>query len=230
MTLTNPLQQRSRPPAAIKPLRPIARTAQPTLIERDELLLLYQAITVQLAADRPLILVVTSAAHGEGVSTVARELAQVVAGEIGHSVLLIAAAPEGDGPDGLEAVTFGSLPLDRVIDPDPVTPLLYRARLSTRGSHAGLLFNTGDLDRVLNQALRFVKLIIVDAPPVLSDVTGLAFAGRAAGVLLVVEAEKTRTSLVEQARRSIEAADGRLCGVVLNKRRQRIPKAIARRL
>jgi Mrp family chromosome partitioning ATPase len=174
--------------------------------------------------------VVTSAAHGEGVTTVARELGQVVAGEVGKTVLLTAVAPEAEGPNGLESVIEGAIPFDRAIEPDPNVPMLYRTRLCTQGSHAGLLFNSVELDRALNQALRFTRLILIDAPPVLSDVTALAFAQRAAGVLLVIEAEKTRMSVVEQARRSIEAADERLCAVVLNKRRQHLPKSIYRRL
>lgn len=229
MTLINPSPHRSRPGTAIKPVRPVARPANATLFDRDDLLMLYQSVTPQLNEDRPAILVVTSAAHGEGVTTVARELGQVVAGELGQAVLLIAASPEADGPSGLEAVIEGFLPFDRVIEPDINVPLLYHTRLCTGGSHASLLFNSAELDRVLNQALRFTKLVLVDVPPVLSDVTALAFARRAAGVLLVVEAEKTRMSLVEQARRSIDGADGRLCGVILNKRRQRIPKSISRR-
>jgi len=192
--------------------------------------MLYQSVLPQLNEDRPAILVVTSAAHGEGVSTVARELGQVVAGDLGQAVLLISASPEMEGASGLEEVIEGALPFDRAIEPDINVPLLYHTHLCTRGSHASLLFNSSELDRALNQALRFTKLVLVDAPPVMADVTALAFARRAAGVLLVVEAEKTRMSLVEQARRSIDGAGGRLCGVILNKGHQRIPRAISRRL
>lgn len=230
MTLINPSPQRSRTGTAIKPLRPLMRPANTTLLDRDDLLMLFHNVAPQLAQDRPPILVVTSAVHGEGVSTLTRELGQVIAGEIGQAVLLISASPDAEGPNGLEEVIDGGLPLDRAIEPDANVALLYRARLCTRGSHASLLFSSADLDRVLGQALRFTRLILVDAPPVLGDVTALAFARRAAGVILVVEAERTRTAVVEQARRSIERAEGRLLGVVLNKRRQRIPKSIVRRL
>ncbi len=230
MTLMNPSPQRSRPGTAIKPLRSVAPSVTSNLFDRDDLLMLYQSVLPQLNEDRPAILVVTSAAHGEGVTTVARELGQVVAGDLGQAVLLISASPEMEGASGLEEVIEGALPFDRAIEPDINVPLLYHTHLCTRGSHASLLFNSSDLDRALNQALRFTKLVLVDAPPVMADVTALAFARRAAGVLLVIEAEKTRMSLVEQARRSIDGADGRLCGVILNKRRQRIPKAISRRL
>jgi Mrp family chromosome partitioning ATPase len=230
MTLMNPSPQRSRPGTAIKPLRSVARLAHSTLFDRDDLLMLYQSVLPQLNEDRPAILVVTSAAHGEGVSTVTRELGQVVAGDLGQAVLLISASPEMEGASGLEEVIEGALPFDRAIEPDINVPLLYHTHLCTRGSHASLLFNSSELDRALNQALRFTKLVLVDAPPVMADVTALAFARRAAGVLLVVEAEKTRMSLVEQARRSIDGAGGRLCGVILNKGHQRIPRAISRRL
>ena len=223
MTLINPSPNRSRTGTAIKALRAIARPANATLLDRDDLLMLYQSLATHLYEDRPPILVVTSAVQGEGVTTVARELGQVVAGELGQAVLLIAASPEAEGPNGLDDVMGGGLPFDRAVEADPSVPLLYRTRLCTRGSRASLLFNSAELDRVLSQALRFTKLVIIDAPPVLSDVTALAFARRAAGVLLVVEAERTRMSVVEQARRSIDGADGRICGVVLNKRRQRIP-------
>ena len=230
MTLINPSPQRSRPGTAIKPLRPVLRPVNNALLDRDDLLMLYHAVEPQLTQDRPPMLVLTSAVHGEGVSTLARELGQVVAGEVGQAVLLISASPDAEGPNGLEEVIDGSLPLDRAIEPDEHVPLLYRARLCTRGSHAGHLFNSADLDRTFAQALRFTRLVLIDAPPVLSDVTALAFARRAAGVILVVEAERTRTALVEQAKRAVERADGRLCGVVLNKRRQRIPSSIVRRL
>jgi hypothetical protein len=46
----------------------------------------------------------------------------------------------------------------------------------------------------------------------------------------VVEAERTRAPIVEQARRAVEANGGRLLGVVMNKRRYHIPRAIYRRL
>jgi len=229
MTLINPSPLRRRVPAAVPPLRSIAPARSARLIDRGDLLHLYHAVTTMMTGDRPRILEITSAVHGEGVSTVAGELASVVAGDLGQSVLLIAAACEEAAPEGLEAVAGSAMPFERAVDPDRRIPSLYRASLSTGGGNAGLLFNDSDLDRLFAQAVRFAQFVIVDAPPVLTDVTAVALARRVGGVLLVVEAEKTRASAVAQARRSLEAAEGRLCGVVLNKRRQRIPRAIERR-
>jgi len=183
--------------------------------------MLYQTVAPRLGDNRAPILVVTSATSGEGVSTVTREFSQVVAGEIGKPVLLLVASPKVEEANSLGAAIKGELPVDKAIEADPEIPLLYHAKLCTRGSHASRLYESAELDRVLSHALQFTKLVLIDAPPVLSDATALTFARRAAGVLLVVEAEKTRTSVVEQARRSIESAEGRLCGVILNKRRRR---------
>ena len=229
MTLINP-PHRSKPGRALRALRPIAPPATTALFERDDLLMLYQSIMQQLDVDRPAILAVTSATHGEGVSSLVRELGGVVASELGQAVLSIVASRDSEGPSGLEAVVEGFLPLEKVIEPDLSVPQLYHAQLNTGGSRAGLLFDSAELDRMLRQLVRFTRLVLVDTPPVLSDVTALAFARRAAGVLLVVEAEKTRAPLIEKARQQIERADGRLCGVVLNKRRQHIPDMVAHRL
>ena len=63
MTLINPTPQRARPGTAIKPLRQLTRPAN-SLLDRDDLLMLYNAVLPQLMQDRPPILIVTSAVHG----------------------------------------------------------------------------------------------------------------------------------------------------------------------
>ncbi len=100
---------------------------------------------------------------------------------------------------------------------------LTTATLSLGGPNAGLLFDGDELDRVFAQAARRAKLVIIDAPPILSDVTGIALSRKVSGVLLVVEAERTRAPIIEQARKVIETGGGRLLGVILNKRKHHIP-------
>jgi hypothetical protein len=58
----------------------------------------------------------------------------------------------------------------------------------------------------------------------------IALSRKVSGVLLVVEAEKTRAPLIEQARRVIETGGGRVLGVILNKRKHHIPGWIYRLL
>jgi Mrp family chromosome partitioning ATPase len=107
---------------------------------------------------------------------------------------------------------------------------LTTATLSLGGGNAGLLFDGDELDRVFAQAARLARLVIIDAPPILSDVTGIALSRKVSGVLLIVEAERTRAPIIEKARRVIEAGGGRVLGVILNKRKHHIPGWLYRRL
>jgi protein-tyrosine kinase len=81
----------------------------------------------------------------------------------------------------------------------------------------------GDLFKHL---LEVVEIVIVDAPPALTHFAGLALARHVGGVILVIEAERTRSSIVDQARRIIEMNGGRILGAVLNKRHLHIPRII----
>ena len=59
---------------------------------------------------------------------------------------------------------------------------------------------------------------------------GLAVASKVDGVILVVEAEKTRWQTVRKVKDSISRVGGNILGVVLNKRRYYIPQSIYKHL
>jgi len=199
------------------------RPAEPSLLGQTDMLLLYSAVTAQMTDEPSRIIELASATRGEGTSTVARELALTIAGSLSKPVLLIRAINDLPLRPGLEAVAHGRIPLDAAVETDLHAPNLTTATLSLGGPNAGLLFDGDELDRVFTQAARRAKLVIIDAPPILSDVTGIALARKASGVLLVVEAERTRAPIIEQARKVIETGGGRLLGVILNKRKHHIP-------
>lgn len=222
--------QRKRLPLAKVDLRTVPRSSHPLLLDRGDLLSLYHAVAAQLQPDRPRVLEIISSNHGEGTSTIARELARVIALELAQPVLLVVVNPPPPPIPGLEAVANGEQPFDAVIDVDANLPLFYKTTLCLDGSNKSLLFDRGELDQLLTQALRHAKLIIIDAPPALSEISGVALARRAGGVLLVVEAERTRAPIVDQARRVIESGGGRLLGIVMNKRKFHIPRPVYRRL
>jgi hypothetical protein len=73
--------------------------------------------------------------------------------------------------------------------------------------------------------LRF-QYLAIDCPALgtSSDVLGLA--PLVDGIVLVVEADRTRKSQIRNAERQIEAAGGKLLGLVLNKRRYPVPDYI----
>jgi capsular exopolysaccharide synthesis family protein len=68
--------------------------------------------------------------------------------------------------------------------------------------------------------------VILDGPPVTVYSDAAILAPLVDGVVLVVEAERTRWEVASQAKRTIEESGGRILGAVLNRRRYHIPPAL----
>jgi len=73
-------------------------------------------------------------------------------------------------------------------------------------------------------------LIIVDSPPASMFPDGPAIVSRLDGVILVVEAEKTRWHVALSVKEKILKSGGNILGIVFNKRRLYIPEFIYRYL
>jgi hypothetical protein len=73
-------------------------------------------------------------------------------------------------------------------------------------------------------------LVIVDSPPATTSPDGIAISRHVDGVVLVLEAEKTRWPVAIKAKETIEKHGGKLLGVVFNKRQYYIPEFIYKRL
>lgn len=90
-----------------------------------------------------------------------------------------------------------------------------------------------ELDQGLSnlQTLRFVfDFILVDCSSMKKSADAAFFASAVDGVILVVEADKTRKEQVRNALASMEMAEANILGCVLNKRRYPIPEWIYRRI
>jgi Mrp family chromosome partitioning ATPase len=212
------------------PLGPTSQVyGEPSTLPREELIALYHTLRMQLPQDAPPIVEITSSSRGEGTSTVARDLANAVASTLGLRVLLVVVEARDAVEPGLETVANGEAAATDVIAPARDGPF-YRASLSVFGAGARFLFDSGRMERVFAELVELVDIVFIDAPPILSEVGSMVLTRCVGGVVLVVEAERTRAPIVEQARRAIEANGGRLLGVVMNKRRYHIPRSIYRRL
>jgi MinD-like ATPase involved in chromosome partitioning or flagellar assembly len=81
------------------------------------------------------------------------------------------------------------------------------------------------------QTLRFVfEYVFLDCSALKTSDAAPLFAPAVDGVVVVVEAERTRKEEVQNALNTIEKAEGNLLGCVLNKRRYSIPRWIYSRL
>jgi Mrp family chromosome partitioning ATPase len=93
--------------------------------------------------------------------------------------------------------------------------------------------NGSELDRGLAnlQTLRFMfDFILVDCSSLKSSGDATLFASAVDGVILVVEAEKTRKEQVRSSLETMEMADANILGCVLNKRQYPVPDWLYRRI
>jgi protein-tyrosine kinase len=187
----------------------------------EEMIRLHQRLDALLPGAAKRVVQFIASQAGEGTSTVAREFARVSATRFGKLVLLLDSSP-GSGsvlhdysPDILSSPAAGSR--------------LYRAPLP--GFCASLSSDTAGRSDAFWEALRQrYELVVVDSPPATASADGLAMCGRVDGVVLVLQAERTRWPVAQSVKNAIVRSGGKVLGVVLNRRKFYIPNFIYRRL
>ena len=171
-------------------------------------------------------LLITSASPGEGKSTFSTNLAVTLA-DTGAKTLVIDAdlrrprvdALFGlDGSIGLTTVLMGEIALpDAVVawrqgGPDVLTS-------GALPPNPAAIVTSDAFRSALDAASQRYDAVIIDSPPVLTVADSNLLASLADGVVIVVDASKTRRPQLAKTLRSIESAGGRVLGIVLNKTR-----------
>ena len=228
------------PPVAREPVQP-ARIRHTTEFS-DELLrqlgMLRNAIEVELAGKTKRVILFTSSMPGEGTTTIAANFAKVLALQGNERVLVCEmnarrpAFSEVFSTNGESGIT------EYFASGNGLAQLVQR----TEDDGLGVL-HVGHQDatviqlhlkqvfpRLLAEALKSFDTIIVDAPPVLSSPETPPMAEFVDGVVMVVHSGKTKREAVSRAIESIKNFNGKLLGVVLNRKRYYIPGFIYRRI
>ncbi len=171
---------------------------------------------------QPRSIVITSAKQAEGKSTVASNLATVLA-ESGERVVLIdadlrrsavARAFDLDGAVGLSQVLAGTASLADALQPSHTDGLDILAAGAIPPNPSELL-GSHRMEQLIEQ-LAQDHFVILDAPPLL-PVTDAALLTRSAdGAVIVVAAAKTHKEEVERAAAALRAVDGKVLGAILN--------------
>ena len=86
------------------------------------------------------------------------------------------------------------------------------------------------LDSCIKEMKAQADWVLFDSPPINSFNDAIALATRIDGVIIVVEAERTKWEVALRAKQRIEGISGNILGVVLNRRRLYIPNWLYRRL
>ena len=167
---------------------------------------------------------VTSAEQGEGVSTVAANLASIEANLNAKDVLLVNASEKLSrqskkrGPifsKATESDSEENLLLDIKLNPTKQTNL-WTADLAPQGAE---LATASALDRrqtFLHEALSRFDLVIFDLAPAQASSSCLNWATLLDGLVLVVQANKTSIPAAMNAKRRLIKAQANLVGAVLN--------------
>jgi succinoglycan biosynthesis transport protein ExoP len=173
----------------------------------------------------PQVLMVTSASPAEGKSTTVANLGVIIAQE-GKRVALVDADlrhPELHKLFGLsaaaglsDALTAGGRTAASTLRATSQANLLVMTAGMAPGNPAVLL-KSDRLGEVLAELAQEVDVVLVDTTPVLAVTDALAVAGRVQGVVLVVDAGRTRRKLAIEAQRQLASVDAKLLGVALNR-------------
>jgi Mrp family chromosome partitioning ATPase len=177
----------------------------------------------------------TSANPGEGVSHVVQFFAEKLAGQTGKPTLVVNA----DRLRSLRITDLMNLPGMRT-----KVGNLWSLPDGPSGNHNGggngagkstgyekpqpLEAETG-LDLLQALGANFEHTLI-DCPSISTSYEAALLAPNVDGVVLVVEADRTKRDQIFRARQTIEMAKGNLMGLVLNRRRHVVPEWFYRRL
>lgn len=206
--------------------------------KEKDLLLLAQNIAALLPGPDKNVIQFIGSRKGEGTSTLVREFALVAAQHSIKPVLLV----EADLINPSQYKTFGIAakpPLDHVLKEgkalDGVVSQvdktnLFLATLSSK-TQSALTDRTFLRPSEMWEMVRDqFSLILIDSSPASITSDSLALCETVDGIVLVVEAEKTRAVVAKNVRDLILMREGNLLGIVFTKRKLYIPDFLYKRL
>ena len=172
--------------------------------------------------DAPLrTLVVTSPAAGEGKSSTVANLAVTMA-QSGRRTVLVDCdlrRPTLHELFGLKMTPgLTSVALDETVDlPLQQTSVenLWLLSSGPKPPNPADLLGAARMDRLIDQLLERADFVLFDAPPVMAAADAAILGAKVDGVLLVIQAGKTRRDHSERARELLEKAKVRVIGAAL---------------
>ena len=200
----------------------------------SELLTLAQNIAARLPNPAQNVIQFIGSKAGEGTSTLIREFALATSQHSSKPVLLIEAdfqqpcqnqafAIEAKPP--LDYVLKEGKPLDGVITQVDGSNL-FLATLSSKILRSLTERGASHSTDIWKSAREQFSLILIDSSPVSETADSLAICESVDGVILVLQAEKTRSAVAQNVKKQILVRKGNLLGIVFTKRKFHIPKLL----
>ncbi len=200
----------------------------------DEVLKLIHRTFLNSSSAPPRLVVFSAVEHGDGCSWVSAHAAEALASHIQGPVCLIDANLDTPSLHRYFGLEEGHGLADAMLQPGPVRDFA----MPVHGGNLHLIAGSrlpSDLSGVMSAErlkTRFSELcsefsyVLIDAPPVNDSADALMLGQLSDGVILVLEANSTRREAARRAKESLESANVKVLGAVLNKRTFPIPKGL----
>lgn len=208
-----------------------------SLVPQIELLKQKTQLGTDSAGKRPLSIAITSCEVGEGVTTTAVNLAASLKQDPGVHVLLV----DGNVTDrGVEKylrcgkmASISQIVADSNLANMPIHHIsggldLLVAKKEKDGSGLNTFFS--GLNGTFKRLNESYNVIILDCPPIRTMYSSLSLFRSVDGVILVIQAERVRSEIIQREIDLLKGARANLLGCVLNKRRFPIPNFIYKRI
>ena len=232
-----PAHAASRPPArALEPWRValplLGGVAMPEEVLR-EMMSLRVTLEVTLRDRAPRIVMFASPQGGEGTSTVALQFAQILARDSGLRPLLVdthVRRPAFEVDTANRCATPVAALAEGPAEQAPIVASnLFVAPVPDEQRQSGL-YQPAALRQLLEQASSGFDWIVIDGPPVLDSPDSGAIGSIADGVVLVVQAGRSKRPVLARAADLLRKSGAHVLGSVLNRRVLEIPEFIYRRI
>ena len=205
--------------------------------QRDEIFKLVQRVFL-MPGDKSRVVVVSGMESGNGCSWICARMAEVLAAQTAGTVCVVDANLRSPGlhrefgvPNhyGLTDALQGTDPIRRFVT-SLSRPNLWL--LSCGGEVDGMqtMLGSDRMRALLPELQREFDYVLIDAPSMGSGDDSVMLGRGAEGVILVLRANLSRRESARKAVRSLEHANVRVLGAVLNHRTFPVPEAIYRKL
>jgi capsular exopolysaccharide synthesis family protein len=208
------------------------------LLAQEEILSLVQRVFFQHTEEPPRAVVFTGIDHGNGCSRTCIRVAETLATRIGGSICLVDANFRSPSLHGFFGVSNHYGLADALIQEGPIRSFGKQLRpeklwlLSCGALSAGSsnLMNSERLRSRVAELRKEFDYLLIDAPPLNRYADALALGKLADGFVLILEANSTRRESALKASENLRAANIRVLGAVLNRRKFPIPGSLYHRL
>lgn len=202
-------------------------TEMDTISEQQAIENLVMRVDAQISRPGGRIIGFIASGSGEGTSSLSQTYALAWASQLRRRVLLLRVLDESTAATGILATLAAGESLDASLRPLHGDGFVGNPAMHEAQETQWDLLARADLWQKLRDCF---DDIVIDLPATSTSRLGLVSAVHCDGVVVILEAEKTRAPVAESLIASLRAVRAPILGTVLNKRRYYLPKQIYRLL